>query len=164
MQSLCEVITALRDGDIVYHLSTAPRWYALHQVFRLNWRALRDLTPEDRDTVVSFMIAQLGLRYDMRNIFAIRSALMLGAEVTARRGGHPGTHGPRGGDRRRSPRPRTMVPRVSACRLGSGTLSPPAVWVAGLCPRLENRRPGRFLRRRPSSQSLRVVLVILGFR
>src|SRR5690606_2186047 len=28
MQSLCEVITALRDGDIVYHLSTAPRWYA----------------------------------------------------------------------------------------------------------------------------------------
>ncbi|MGQ4660891.1 glucose-6-phosphate dehydrogenase [Lysobacter sp. F6437] len=28
MQSLCEAIAALRDGDVVYHLSTAPRWYA----------------------------------------------------------------------------------------------------------------------------------------
>ena len=27
MQALCEVITSLRDGDIVYHLSTAPRFY-----------------------------------------------------------------------------------------------------------------------------------------
>ncbi|MGQ4582230.1 glucose-6-phosphate dehydrogenase [Lysobacter sp. F60174L2] len=28
MQALCDVIAGLRDGDIVYHLSTAPRWYA----------------------------------------------------------------------------------------------------------------------------------------
>ncbi|GAB2627930.1 glucose-6-phosphate dehydrogenase [Novilysobacter erysipheiresistens] len=28
LRALCDTITGLRDGDVVYHLSTAPRWYA----------------------------------------------------------------------------------------------------------------------------------------
>ena len=28
LDALCDTISAMRDGDVVYHLSTAPRWYA----------------------------------------------------------------------------------------------------------------------------------------